>query len=152
MPWRYYQKWATDTRVELAIPLCFGDATEQGGLPGHRHGASVFQAPLARTPKPQPFRVQLRAIFSEAAGTRSSDLRWRGETGGRSAPSSNWSMGAAAVEDAHVHDEKFTVKGILEATGTPNDRTVFVHIDGFFMLAGHENPLGEAIKRVPVLQ
>ena len=49
--------------------------------------------------------------------------------------------------DGHVHDEEFTVSGILAATGTPNDRTVFVHLDGFYMISGHEKPLSEAVAR-----
>jgi len=39
------------------------------------------------------------------------------------------------------------VKGLLAPTGTPNDRTVFVHIDGFFALAGHDKPVEQAIAR-----
>src|SRR5690606_19159597 len=39
------------------------------------------------------------------------------------------------------------VKGVLAPTGTPNDRTVFVHIDGFFALDEHDKPVEEAIQR-----
>ena len=146
MPWRYYQKWATDKRVELAIPLCFGDATERGDFPVIGTSPQYFKLPFARTKNgPQPFRVQ--GDFLRGS--------WDAVIGSEVARRNGWTIGSefqlvhggGRGEDAHIHDEKFTVKGILAATGTPNDRTVFVHIDGFFMLAGHENPLNEAIKK-----
>jgi putative ABC transport system permease protein len=42
-----------------------------------------------------------------------------------------------AAEDGHVHDEEFRVTGVLEHTGTPIDRALFVNIEGFFLLRGH---------------
>ena len=39
---------------------------------------------------------------------------------------------------AHLHDQAFTVVGILERTGTPNDRVVFLNMEGFFLMEGHE--------------
>ena len=145
MPWRYYQKWANDPRVEMAIPLCFGDATQQGDFPVVGTMPRYFKLPYARTPEPQPFRAQ--GDFLRGS--------WDAVIGAEVARRNGWKIGTqfqllhggARGEDAHVHDEKFTVKGILSSTGTPNDRTVFVHIDGFLMLAGHENPLNESIKR-----
>jgi putative ABC transport system permease protein len=38
--------------------------------------------------------------------------------------------------EAHVHDP-FHIVGILAPTGTPNDRAVFVNIEGFLLMAGH---------------
>ncbi len=51
------------------------------------------------------------------------------------------------VEDdgqGHKHDA-FKVVGILAPTGTPNDRALFVNMEGFFLLQGHakEAPPGE---------
>jgi putative ABC transport system permease protein len=42
-----------------------------------------------------------------------------------------------AAEDGHVHDEQFAITGILEQTGTPIDRALFINIEGFFLLRGH---------------
>jgi putative ABC transport system permease protein len=47
-----------------------------------------------------------------------------------------------------VHDEKFTITGVLAPTGTANDGTVFVNIEGFFLISGHEKPPEEAIQRL----
>ncbi|MBI1903621.1 MAG: ABC transporter permease [Planctomycetia bacterium] len=40
------------------------------------------------------------------------------------------------TEEGAKHDE-FTVVGVLEHTGTPNDRAIFVNIEGFYLLEGH---------------
>ncbi|MDA7952026.1 MAG: FtsX-like permease family protein, partial [Pirellulaceae bacterium] len=39
--------------------------------------------------------------------------------------------------DGAVHEEKFVIVGILETSGTPNDRAVFVNMEGFFLMGGH---------------
>jgi len=38
------------------------------------------------------------------------------------------------------HDQEFVIVGILEPTGTPNDRGAFVNIEGFYLLEGHVAP------------
>ncbi|MDZ4820452.1 MAG: ABC transporter permease [Planctomycetota bacterium] len=51
-----------------------------------------------------------------------------------------------SAPDGHVHDDKFTIRGVLKRTGTPIDRGVFVNIEGFYLLDGHamEAPAEEA--------
>lgn len=44
-------------------------------------------------------------------------------------------------ETGHVHKDGFTVVGILERSGTPNDRAVFVNIEGFYLLEDHAKPV-----------
>ena len=41
------------------------------------------------------------------------------------------------------HAEGFTVVGILKPSGTPNDRAVFVNIEGFYLMSNHAKPVGE---------
>lgn len=41
------------------------------------------------------------------------------------------------------HGQKFTVVGILAPSGTPQDRAVFVSMEGFFLMEGHAKPLKE---------
>ena len=44
--------------------------------------------------------------------------------------------------EGELHDEHpFTVVGILKASGTPNDRGVFVNIEGFYLMDGHAKPI-----------
>ncbi|WP_235951300.1 ABC transporter permease [Crateriforma spongiae] len=55
------------------------------------------------------------------------------------------------------HDEAFTVVGVMNPTGTPNDRAAFINLEGFYLMKGHakpvdsatvfENTLGESVKQ-----
>lgn len=45
--------------------------------------------------------------------------------------------------DGHTHGQGFTVVGILEPTGAPHDRAVFVNMEGFYLMDGHAKPLEE---------
>ena len=45
------------------------------------------------------------------------------------------------VDDGQGHEhEAFTVVGILAPTGTPNDRALFINLEGFFQLENHAKP------------
>lgn len=39
-----------------------------------------------------------------------------------------------------THKDAFTIVGVLDSTGTPNDRAAFANIEGFFLLEGHVAP------------
>jgi putative ABC transport system permease protein len=39
----------------------------------------------------------------------------------------------------HEHTEKWTVVGVLEPTGTPNDQAVYITLKSFFHVKGHEH-------------
>ncbi len=43
-------------------------------------------------------------------------------------------------DSGDVHDQEFTVVGILKATGTPNDRAAFINMEGFYLLEQHAAP------------
>jgi putative ABC transport system permease protein len=45
--------------------------------------------------------------------------------------------------DGHTHGQGFTVVGIVDPTGTPNDRAVFVNMEGFYLMDDHAKPLEE---------
>lgn len=45
--------------------------------------------------------------------------------------------------DGHTHQQPFTVVGVLEPTGTPNDRAVFVNMEGFYLMEDHAKPIEE---------
>jgi putative ABC transport system permease protein len=42
---------------------------------------------------------------------------------------------------AHLHEQGFTVVGILDRTGTPNDRVVFLNMEGFYLMEDHVKPI-----------
>lgn len=75
---------------------------------------------------------------------------WDAVIGSEVARTNDWDLGATfklihAGQNDHVHDEEFTVTGILEPTGTPNDRTAFVALAGFLSLGDHAKPVDEAV-------
>jgi putative ABC transport system permease protein len=43
-------------------------------------------------------------------------------------------------DSGDVHEQEFTVVGILDATGTPNDRAAFINMEGFYLLEQHAAP------------
>ncbi len=45
--------------------------------------------------------------------------------------------------NAHIHESPFTIVGIVDATGTPNDRVVFLNIEGFYLMTDHNKPIDE---------
>ncbi len=42
---------------------------------------------------------------------------------------------------AHVHEQGFTVVGIVDRTGTPNDRVVYLNMEGFYLMEDHAKPV-----------
>lgn len=43
--------------------------------------------------------------------------------------------------EGHEHAQQFTVVGILDPSGTPNDRAVFINMEGFFLMEDHAKPV-----------
>ena len=46
-------------------------------------------------------------------------------------------------ESAHVHEQEYTIVGILDGSGTPNDRAVFLNLEGFFLMEDHAKPIAD---------
>lgn len=142
LPYRYYTELKKDPRVEEAIPFAIGDVTQKGGFP--IVGTIPRYFALEYVPG-RHFRINAEGKF--LPGT------WDAVIGSVVAKQNNWKMGDefqlvhGSAEAGHVHDEKFKIVGILAPTGTPNDRTVFVNLRGFYQVSGHEKPLDEAMKR-----
>ncbi len=156
LPYRFYRELVSDdsNRIAEAVPITMGDVTQHGGFPILGTTPGYFALPYMHESDGTPRRFQIR--------TNSLDKQHSGEglirnpfdaaIGAIVARHNGWDVGTKLKlvhggSDGHVHDEEFTVTGVLAATGTPNDRTVFVHIDGFYMISGHEKPLSEAIAR-----
>lgn len=144
LPWDYYTEIQKDPRIELAVPVAFGDFTEEGAFPIIGTTPQYFSLDVVSG---TPFQVRLPGDFLK--GT------WDAVIGSEVARQNGWDVGSQFrmihggrdASASHVHNEKFTVKGVLAPTGTPNDRSVFVHLDGFTMLDGHDKPVEEALTR-----
>ena len=126
--------------VEWVIPMTMGDVTEEGTFPVVGTIPKYFKVEYAsgkkfRTKGALPVNPFDSMIGSQVARENGWDV------------GSQFSLVHGGAE-GHVHDEKFTVSGVLARTGTANDRTVFVNIEGFFLIAGHEKPPEDAIQRL----
>ena len=44
---------------------------------------------------------------------------------------------------AHIHEQGFTVVGIVDRTGTPNDRVVYLNMEGFYLMEDHAKPVDD---------
>jgi len=49
--------------------------------------------------------------------------------------------GDPTAESAHIHEQEYTIVGILDGSGTPNDRAVFLNLEGFFLMEDHAKPV-----------
>lgn len=145
IPYLYYKELQANPAVKHAIPMCMGDFTPEGGFRIVGTSPEFLEVPYARSGNGdgKQFAIKgdiLRNDFDAVIGSHV-------------ARTLNWTIGstfqpAHGVADAdHVHEEKFTVVGILAPTGTPHDKAVFVHMDGFYQIAGHEKPADEAAEK-----
>jgi putative ABC transport system permease protein len=146
IPYRIYKKFIDDGEfapyTDLAVPVCLGDSysTEDG---------QRFRV-VGTTPE----MFDKLAYGAEKDGT---EKFYRFQSGGRNFKSENFFeavLGSVVANrtglkvgdtfrpthgisgEGDKHDE-FTVVGILEPTGTSNDRALFINIEGFYLLAGH---------------
>ena len=141
LPYLYYQELKRDRRVVSAVPMAFGDVTEQGSFPLVGTTSEYFENEY--TPR-KYFQIRGKRIngFFDAI------------IGSQVARRNDWDVGSqfkirhGGADGTHVHNEKFTVVSVIKQTGTPNDRTVFVNIEGFYAIAGHETPLNEVAERL----
>ena len=141
LPYLYFEELKNSPIVAQAVPFCLGDVTQQGGFPIVGTTEQYFLLPYA--PK-RNFKIR-------GHGFKTS---YDAIIGARVARDNGWDLGSqfqlvhGGIESDHVHDEKFTVTAVLDATGTPNDKTVFIHLNGFFAIQGHDKPAEEALKRL----
>ena len=147
VPWSYYQQFREGKyapMVQTAIPVCMGDNYE---------GFRV----VGTTPEMfDDFEYRQGKFYKFADGRNfEQDAFFEGVIGSLVARRTGLKVGdhfepthGISGEDGHKHDS-FEVVGILEPTGTPNDRAVFVNMEGFFLLEGHAKPTDEAMTNTP---
>ncbi len=139
LPYLYYEELKKDPRIGVAIPVCLGDTTQQGGFPIVGTTEDYFQNEYAPG---REFMIRGKTF------TESFDAI----IGSQVYQTNGWDVGTQfrlvhGGAESHVHDEQFTVTGVLAPTGTPNDKTVFIHLNGFYAISGHDAPMKEAVKR-----
>ena len=141
LPYLYLEQLKSDRRVVSAVPMAFGDVTEEGSFPIIGTTPEFFENEF--TPG-RAFKIRGKRIN----GLLDTII------GYEVARKNHWDIGSTftivhgGAESGHVHDEKFVVVAVMAPTGTANDRTVFLNIEGFYAIAGHSKPIKEVEKRL----
>lgn len=135
IPWSYYKEFRPKGRfgpqVQVAIPYCLGDNYQDYRVVGTT---------------PQMFEIEYAPgqTYGYSAGRNFEDDHFfEAVIGSLVARNTGLKVGSTfqpthgvSGEAGHKHDA-FTVVGILKPTGTPNDRALFVNMEGFYLLEGH---------------
>jgi putative ABC transport system permease protein len=151
LPYKFYLKVKANKAVEHAIPFALGDTTSDarfrivGTIPEF---FDVEYLPGSGKRPGKKFQFQSGGVLAKP---------FDAVIGARVANAYGWKVGdefpvahAGNVED--IHAERFKVVGVLAPTGTPNDRAVFVHLQGFYHIPGHEKPKAEAEQKEKLLR
>ena len=134
LPWKSYLAVRNDPRVELAIPYAVGDNYRGFRIVGTDE--RIFdELRFARDA-----RVQLRP-----GGRLFDPARREAVIGDAVARRGRLSVGSAFHASHGVdhgtgdeHDEEYVVVGVLEPTGSPNARVIWIPIEGVFRMGGHK--------------
>lgn len=131
---------------EFAIPLCMGDYVDRFRAVGT---SPEFFERLEGPDGPFKF-AQGRAFLEESPD----HLYFEAVIGSQVAKELKFTLGSKihpthGSTEGHVHAQPFTVVGILAPTGTPNDRAVFVNMEGFYLMEDHAKPIEEEMQEAP---
>ncbi len=121
--------------VEKAIPVCLGDIYQEFRVIGTTsdffdeldYGGRAYEFAVGRNFKDDEYYC---AVIGATVAR---------ETGLKVGDEFQPAHGAA---DGHVHDP-FKIVGVLKPTGTPNDRGLFINMEGFFLIPEHAKPVDE---------
>ncbi|MEZ6125247.1 MAG: FtsX-like permease family protein [Planctomycetaceae bacterium] len=147
LPLMYLHQLKEDKRIEVAIPLAFGDFTkpEHGAFPIVGTTNDYF---LHEYSPGEHFQVVADP------NARQLDGLYDAVIGSQVALTNNWKVGDTfsivhgSADSGNDHDEQFTVVAVLKQTGTPNDRSVFLNLEAVYTLDGHQKPVDEVETRL----
>jgi len=135
LPYSYYEEFVNvDGRfahqVEVAVPVCMG----------HRYKDCRVVGTTPDMFERLTYRDQQEYVFAKGENFKD-DKPFEAVAGATAAKNANLDVGSTfqALHGDATHEQEFTVVGILEHTGTPNDKALFVNMDGFYLIHDHEN-------------
>jgi putative ABC transport system permease protein len=139
IPYSFYQELVDGKYkqyVDKAIPLCLGDMYEDFRVIGTTpdffnqldYGGRNYEFAEGRNfEQDEYFAAVIGSTVALKTGLKKGD---------------QFQPAHGVGPDAHVHDP-FTIVGVLEPTGTPNDRALFINMEGFYLIPEHAKPLDE---------
>ena len=137
IPWAMYKELAEDPRIERAVPYALGDNHRGYRIIGTTHAAFHGRTLLAPGELFDPERRQ--AVVGAAVAAATGLVR-----GSTFQPSHGLTYDPA---DPRTHAERYVVTGVLAPTGTPDDRVIYIPIEGVYRMGGHElRGTGEVVK------
>jgi len=133
IPWSLYQEIKNTPGVEFAVPYAVGD--NYGGYRIVGTSEELFERwtygdgkKLEVGPGEVFFDPTLREAVVGAQAAKGTGL----ELGSAFKPVHGFS-----ADSTFVHETVYRVVGVLEPTGTPLDRVIFIPIEGIFRMDGH---------------
>jgi putative ABC transport system permease protein len=136
IPYSYYEeftrgRFALDT--DVAVPICMGHSyrgfqvvgtvPEMLGELEYRNGQRYEYSEGGNFKSENPFDAVIGWAVARQTGLKVGE-KFKARHG--------------VSEGAPYHKQEFTVVGVLAQTGTPNDRALFVNMEGFYQLHSHE--------------
>jgi putative ABC transport system permease protein len=151
IPYSFYREFTDGKYADLtvaAIPYCLGDSFDprpKDDGPSDQLYRVVATTPdlfdkldygvnRDGTPRKYKFREGGRNFRSDHAFEAVLGSVVAAKSGAKVGETINPTHGISGRGDVH---DAFLVTGILEPTGTANDRAVFVNLEGFYLLDGH---------------
>ena len=154
MPYGMYQEvlGQRDALVVNALPMAVGDeyngyrvvATLPQVFPTDDQGKAIEAS--------QVFQYRLGRQFEMGAGRAFHPLKFEAVVGSEVARNAGLGIGsvfkaqhgaADARRQGDIHDEKWTVTGILKPTQTAQDRVIFISLVSYYAIGEHEKALVE---------
>jgi putative ABC transport system permease protein len=137
IPYTYYLEFVEGKLkpyVDKAIPLCLGDVYGDFRVIGTTpaffndldYGGHKYEFAEGRNFEPDEyFGAVVGATAAREMGLKKGD---------------EFQPSHGVGPEAHKHDA-FTVLGVLKPTGTPNDRALFINMEGFYLIPEHAKPV-----------
>lgn len=131
LPWSWVERFEKDPQVAFVVPYALGDSYRGLRIVGTQ--SKLFDAAQAGE----------SAIALSAGRAFADDLR-EVVAGSYAATRAGLSIGSrlhpthgVAEGGQHEHDEEYVVVGIAAPTNTPDDRVLWIPIEGVFRMGGH---------------
>ena len=139
IPYTFYKEFTEGKYkpyVDKAIPVCLGDYYDQYRVVGT---TPAFFDELT-------YNNGEKFTFAEGQNFKQDEF-FSGVIGATVARDLGMTVGSEfrpthGVEADHLHDP-FRVIGVLAPTGTPNDRALFINMEGFYLTGDHAKPESE---------
>lgn len=145
IPYSYFRQLAErrlepKVRIEAAVPICMGHSYKGYRVVGTT--PDMFDKLKYLGNKEYEFaegsNFSREKLFDAVAGWEAA------RDSGLKLGSKFQAIHGVADRGGQPHEQEFEVVGILAPTGTPNDRALFVNMEGFYRIHAHEHGQGKA--------